>query len=93
MPRRSPMHQPVDRAERRPTAARRGYGYAWQRASETFLRANPLCVLCLTADRTTPSEVTDHIVPHRGDQRRFWDQGNWQALCRACHGRKTAAGA
>ena len=27
----------------------------------------------------------DHIVPHRGDHKCFWDRKNWQALCRSCH--------
>ena len=33
--------------------------------------------------------VVDHIVPHRGDQKLFWDKSNWQPLCKACHDRKT----
>ena len=31
----------------------------------------------------------DHIVPHRGDPRLFWDEENWQALCHSCHSKKT----
>jgi 5-methylcytosine-specific restriction protein A len=34
--------------------------------------------------------VVDHIVPHRGDQRLFWDEANWAALCKPCHDAKTA---
>jgi 5-methylcytosine-specific restriction protein A len=37
-----------------------------------------------------PAAVTDHIIPHRGDKRLFWDANNWQALCLSCHGAKTA---
>ncbi|WP_400245601.1 HNH endonuclease [Niallia sp. JL1B1071] len=33
--------------------------------------------------------VVDHIVPHRGDQDLFWDETNWQPLCKSCHDRKT----
>jgi 5-methylcytosine-specific restriction protein A len=33
--------------------------------------------------------VLDHIVPHRGVARLFWDQTNWQALCVHCHAVKT----
>lgn len=33
--------------------------------------------------------VVDHIVPHRGDDRLFWDEENWQALCKNCHDSKT----
>lgn len=44
--------------------------------------------------------VVDHIIPHRGDQRLFWDTSNWQPLChddhdivkqREEHGRVTGA--
>ena len=31
------------------------------------------------------SEVTDHVVPHRGDPAVFWDVSNLQPLCRSCH--------
>ena len=33
--------------------------------------------------------VVDHIVPHRGDPKLFWDTDNWQALCKQCHDHKT----
>ena len=38
----------------------------------------------------TPATVVDHIKPHHGDQRLFWDVGNWQSLCKAHHDSKTA---
>jgi 5-methylcytosine-specific restriction protein A len=31
----------------------------------------------------------DHIVPHRGNSKLFWDQGNWQPLCHKHHSIKT----
>lgn len=31
----------------------------------------------------------DHIKPHRGDQKLFWDRGNWQPLCVHHHNVKT----
>ena len=37
----------------------------------------------------TKATVVDYIVPHRGDQKLFWDKSNWQPLCKACHDRKT----
>lgn len=67
------------------TSAQRGYGYRWQKARETFLRENPLCVMCQREGRTTAAEVVDHIVPHRGDKALFWDRGNWQPLCHHHH--------
>ena len=32
-----------------------------------------------------PASVVDHIIPHRGDESLFWDQTNWQSLCKQCH--------
>ena len=34
--------------------------------------------------------VVDHIIPHKGDQKLFWDTRNWQPLCKPCHDKKTA---
>ena len=36
--------------------------------------------------------LLDHIIPHRGDQKLFWDEQNWQPLCKDCHDRKTGTG-
>lgn len=67
------------------TAAQRGYGAAWRRARAAFLRDHPLCVMCLAEGKYTPATVVDHIKPHRGDQKLFWDVGNWQPLCKRHH--------
>ena len=40
-------------------------------------------------NRKRTETVVDHIVPHRGDQQLFWNQSNWQALCKPCHDHKT----
>ncbi|WP_209311887.1 hypothetical protein [Bradyrhizobium frederickii] len=29
----------------------------------------------------TPSEVTDHVEPHKGDQAMFWNRAMWQPAC------------
>lgn len=71
------------------TASERGYGSRWQKARKPFLAANPLCVICQKAGRITPARIVDHIIPHKGDQELFWDQSNWQALCKPCHDLKT----
>ena len=71
--------------ERRGTAAQRGYGYRWQQASKGFLRSHPLCVYCERLGKVTAATLVDHIIPHRGDMTLFWDRGNWQPLCKACH--------
>ncbi len=63
----------------------RGYGYRWQKARERFLRAHPLCCYCERNGFVTAASIVDHKIPHRGNQELFWDEGNWQALCKACH--------
>lgn len=74
----------------RGSAAERGYDHAWQVARARFLRRNPVCVHCKQAGFVTAATVVDHIVPHKGNKRLFWDIANWQALCASCHGVKTA---
>jgi len=34
--------------------------------------------------------LTDHIVPHKGDMKLFWDTDNHQSGCDDCHNVKTA---
>jgi 5-methylcytosine-specific restriction endonuclease McrA len=46
-----------------------------------------MCVLCLAEGKLAPATVVDHVAPHKGDQRLFWDTANWQALCKPCHDR------
>lgn len=74
----------------RGTAAQRGYDARWRRARKRFLAENPLCVECLKEGRLTPATRVDHIVPHKGDLKLFWDETNWQPLCESCHNKKTA---
>ena len=50
---------------------------------------HPLCVECMKEGRYVKATDIDHIVPHRGDQKLFWDQSNWQALCHRHHSMKT----
>lgn len=63
----------------------RGYNYKWQQARERFLKANPLCCYCYRNERVSIATIVDHIIPHRGDQALFWDESNWQPLCKPCH--------
>lgn len=70
-------------------AQERGYDSTWRKARKRYLKRNPLCVRCLKQNKTVKAEVVDHIKPHRGDPVLFWDESNWQALCKRCHDRKT----
>lgn len=69
----------------RETAASRGYDYRWQRERLDFLRRHPLCVMCAQEGSVTVATVVDHKVPHQGNQSLFWDQNNWQPLCKPHH--------
>ena len=40
----------------------------------------------------TPATVVDHVIPHRGNKQLFWDEKNWQPLCKSCHDLKTGMG-
>jgi 5-methylcytosine-specific restriction enzyme A len=73
----------------RPGAAQRGYDGRWRKARARYLAEHPLCASCQAEGRLTRATVVDHVVPHRGDARLFWDETNWQALCKPCHDAKT----
>ncbi|TES51699.1 HNH endonuclease [Halalkalibacterium halodurans] len=73
----------------RGSAVERGYDSRWRKARVRFLKVHPLCVKCKEEDKLVKATVVDHIVPHRGDKKLFWDESNWQALCKKCHDRKT----
>jgi 5-methylcytosine-specific restriction endonuclease McrA len=72
---------PVDR----PSAAKRGYGAAWQKYRAGYLRSHPYCAQCAKQGKRSIASVVDHVSPHRGDQDKFWDKANHQALCKLCH--------
>lgn len=86
----SPLTQRQQADARRGSARDRGYSARWDKASITFKAQHPLCLGCEARGRTTPTEVVDHIVPHRGDHDLFWDPDNWQPGCRICHDRVKA---
>lgn len=81
-------HRKTHSADRE-NASQRGYGRRWQRARARYLRQNPLCVKCLENGQFVEASVVDHIKPHRGNAVLFWDEGNWQSLCKSCHDSKT----
>ncbi len=78
------------RDAKRGTRTERGYSNVWLKSAKTFLVQHPLCEECLRQGKTTPATEVDHIVPHKGDSKLFWNVENWQALCHECHSRKTA---
>ena len=71
------------------TTEEKGYNRRWQKARRIFLNSHPLCVRCQQQGKIVTATVVDHIIPHRGDQKLFWDRSNWQPLCKPCHDTKT----
>ena len=66
-------HKSLHSEENR-SAAARGYNARWRRESKKFLQLHPLCQDCLCHSIAAPATVVDHIVPHRGDPKLFWDK-------------------
>ena len=74
----------------RGTATERGYTSRWARVAAEYRRQHPYCVMCDKQGIVSPAECVDHVVPHQGNDKLFWDESNWQSLCWACHNNKTA---
>lgn len=54
----------------------------WVKGRVVHLDRHPLCVMCLVRGVTRAATVVDHIIPHRGDAKLFFDsEKNWQSLC------------
>ncbi|NLC02720.1 MAG: HNH endonuclease [Tissierellia bacterium] len=62
----------------------------WQQLRQYRLNTQPLCVECLKHNRYTPATVVDHMKPHKGNEKLFYDLKNLQSMCKSCHDRKTA---
>jgi len=79
---------------RKPEYSKLYHTQRWIKQSKLYRRRNPLCVECLkygiTTDCTGKNKgCVDHIVPHRGDLRVFWDKDNWQTMCTMHHNQKS----
>jgi len=75
---------------KRDKAVKALYGAMWRKASAAFLAANPLCRICKEQGKVVLAKEVDHIIPHKGDYDLFWDESNWQTLCKMHHSQKTA---
>jgi 5-methylcytosine-specific restriction protein A len=74
----------------RPSAHKRGYGARWRKYRKFYLTSHPLCVECKKMNKITIATVVDHIRPHKGDMKLFWNNSNHQGLCKYHHDSKTA---
>jgi 5-methylcytosine-specific restriction endonuclease McrA len=57
----------------------------WKRLRKHQLAKQPFCQCPHHIGGRMPATVADHITPHRGDQRLFWDPNNIQSLAASCH--------
>ena len=57
----------------------------WREGRLAFLTEHPICAHCQRRDRLTPATVVDHIKDHKGNETLFFEQDNWQPLCKPCH--------
>lgn len=68
------------------TTSERGYSSRWRTLRARFLRHHPLCRMCADAGKIEPATVVDHIKRHQGsNDPLFWDESNWQPLCKSHH--------
>lgn len=61
----------------------------WKSTREKMLLINPWCVECAKHELRVRATDVDHVVPHRGNRGRFFDENNLETLCHRCHSRKT----
>lgn len=77
--------------ERRPTAAKRGYGYKWQQYRETYFKVRRICACGCGQLATIRNADIDHIIAVSGsNDNLFWKHSNHQPLIHGHHSRKTA---
>lgn len=62
----------------------------WKKLRKHFLQEHPLCEECKKNGLVKTATIVDHIQSHKGNEELFWDESNWQALCKECHDKKTA---
>lgn len=58
----------------------------WFHYSRKFLGINNRCYACGDVAR-----VVDHVMAHKGDEKKFWEPTNLIPLCKYCHDFVTAS--
>jgi len=89
-----PMLAPITQ-DRREYSRRRDSQITWRKLYKTkkwqrlrwkvIEQAHFTCSMCGKLESNTSQLVADHITPHKGDEKLFWDAGNLQCLCKHCH--------
>ena len=58
---------------------------AWKALRANQLNLKPLCEWCANQNRIVPATICDHVIPHKGDEARFYDADNLASLCKPHH--------
>lgn len=71
-------------------AGRKAYAYLykrkkWRQLRQAVLDKEPFCRYCKREDKLKLAEVVDHIKPHKGDMRLFYQRSNLAPCCYSCH--------
>lgn len=84
-------HKPPQAADA--TSVRHHHSWYYQKRWATIrlgqLSRQPLCERCKTYEIITAAKHVDHVIPHKGDAKLFFDATNLQSLCVSCHSFKT----
>lgn len=59
----------------------------WRKMRLRQLKRHPLCQCVHCQECGLVADTVDHIKPHRGDPKLFWDERNIQSMNRDCHNR------
>ena len=57
----------------------------WRTLRRDQLRSEPLCSMCAKLGIVRAATVADHIIPHRGNVKLFFDRSNLTSLCKPHH--------
>jgi len=57
----------------------------WQKIRAQQLARQPYCQCPHHVGKKIQADTVDHIDPHKGDSRKFWNTANLQSLTRRCH--------
>jgi 5-methylcytosine-specific restriction enzyme A len=60
----------------------------WKRMRITHLSSHPFCARC-----NGFATIAHHVAEHKGDPAKFYNAGNLESLCVACHNREHERGA
>jgi 5-methylcytosine-specific restriction protein A len=81
-----------------PVPKRRGEAGEWHELYNSshwrMMRAEQLiielyCRMCTAEGKRVRATDVDHVIPHRGNRKLFYDKKNLQSLCHRHHSKKT----